>query len=48
MIEAVDPRAIVQLEGLRKLKNPVPSSEIEPASFRLVAFPISGAIFSEK
>jgi hypothetical protein len=33
----VDPRAIVQLEGLCQLKNPVISSGIEPAMFRLVA-----------
>jgi hypothetical protein len=29
--------AIVQLEGLGKLKNPMTSSGIEPATFRLVA-----------
>jgi hypothetical protein len=33
----VDPRAIVRLKGLGKLKNPMTSSVIEPASFRLVA-----------
>jgi hypothetical protein len=27
----------VQLRGLRQLKNPVTSSEIEPATFRLVS-----------
>jgi hypothetical protein len=32
----VDPRAIVRLEGLGQLKNPV-TSGIEPATFRLVA-----------
>jgi hypothetical protein len=33
----VDPRAIVRLEGLGQLKNPVVSSGIEFATFRLVA-----------
>jgi hypothetical protein len=33
----VDPRVIVRLEGLDKLKNPVSSSGIEPVTFRLVA-----------
>jgi hypothetical protein len=33
----VDPRAIVRLEGLGKLKNPVTSSGTEPATSRLVA-----------
>jgi hypothetical protein len=33
----VDPRVIVQLEGLDELKNQVTSSGIEPATFRLVA-----------
>jgi hypothetical protein len=33
----VDPRAIVRLEGLGQLKNPMTSSGIEPASFQLVA-----------
>jgi hypothetical protein len=33
----VDPRAIVRLDGLAQLKNPMISSEIEPAIFRLVA-----------
>jgi hypothetical protein len=32
----VDPRAIVGLEGLGKLKNPLTSSEIEPLTFRFV------------
>jgi hypothetical protein len=32
----VDPRAIIQLEGLGQLKNPMTSSGIEPATFRLV------------
>jgi hypothetical protein len=32
------PRAIVRLEGIGQLKNPMTSSGIEPATFRLVAF----------
>jgi hypothetical protein len=35
----VDPRAIVRLEGLGQLNNPVTSLGIEPATFRLVAVP---------
>jgi hypothetical protein len=33
----VEPRAIVRLEGIGKLKNPITSSGNEPATFRLVA-----------
>jgi hypothetical protein len=33
----VDPRAIVRLKALGQLKNPITLSEIEPATFRLVA-----------
>jgi hypothetical protein len=33
----VDPRAIVRLEGLDKLKNPVTSSGMKPATSRLVS-----------
>jgi hypothetical protein len=32
----VDPRAIVQLEGLDQLKNPMASSGIEPMTFQLI------------
>jgi hypothetical protein len=35
----VDRRAIVRLEGLGQLKNPITSSGIEPAALRLVAQP---------
>jgi hypothetical protein len=35
--DRVDPRATVRLEGLRQLKNPMSSSEIESATFRLIA-----------
>jgi hypothetical protein len=38
MLEAEpDPRAIVRLEGLGQLNNPMTSSEMEPAISRLVA-----------
>jgi hypothetical protein len=33
----VDPRAIVRLEGVDKLKKKSTSSGLEPATFRLVA-----------
>jgi hypothetical protein len=33
----MDPRVIVQLEGLGQLKNAMTSSGIEPATFQLVA-----------
>jgi hypothetical protein len=33
----IDPRATVRLEGLRQLKNPTAPSEIEPATFQIVA-----------
>jgi hypothetical protein len=33
-----DPRAIVRLEGLHQLKNPMTSSGMETATFRLVAW----------
>jgi hypothetical protein len=33
----VDLRAIVWLEGLNQLKNPMTTSEIEPPTFRLAA-----------
>jgi hypothetical protein len=33
----VDPRAVVQLEELDQVKNPVTSSGIEPATFGLVS-----------
>jgi hypothetical protein len=32
----VDPRAIVRLEGLHQMKNPMTSSKIEPANFLLL------------
>jgi hypothetical protein len=34
----VDPWATVRLQGLGQLKNPIDSSRIEPATFRLVAW----------
>jgi hypothetical protein len=34
----VDPRAIVRQEGLGKMKNPIISSGIESAKFRLVTY----------
>jgi hypothetical protein len=34
---SVELGAIVRMEGLGQLKNPMTSSEIEPATFRLVA-----------
>jgi hypothetical protein len=34
----VDPKAIVQLEGLGQLKNPMTSLGIKPATFKLVAW----------
>jgi hypothetical protein len=34
----VDPRATARLEGLGPMKNPMTSSRIEPATFRLVAW----------
>jgi hypothetical protein len=37
MLQAVNPRAIVRLEGLGKLKTPMISSEFEPVTFLLVA-----------
>jgi hypothetical protein len=37
VVSWVDPRAIVRLEKLDQLKNPMTSSGIEPATFRLVA-----------
>jgi hypothetical protein len=36
-----DPRAIVRLEWLGHLKNPMTSLEVEPATFRLVAASIN-------
>jgi hypothetical protein len=33
----VDPRAILQPEGVGKLKNPVTSAEIEPTTFQFVS-----------
>jgi hypothetical protein len=35
--DLVDPQAIVRLEGLGQLKNPMTSSGIKPATFRPVA-----------
>jgi hypothetical protein len=37
-IVAVDPRAVVRLEGLGQLKSPVISLGIEPQTFLLVAW----------
>jgi hypothetical protein len=34
------PRAIVRLEGLGQFKNPMTLSGFEPATFRLVAYPL--------
>jgi hypothetical protein len=36
--DKVDPGAIVRLEGLGQLKNPMTSSGIKPATFWLVAY----------
>jgi hypothetical protein len=36
LLETVDPRAIVRLEGLGQLKYPITSSGIEPATFWFV------------
>jgi hypothetical protein len=36
LIEAVNPKTIVQLQQLGQLKNPMTSTGIEPATFRLV------------
>jgi hypothetical protein len=43
----VDPMIIVQLEGLSKLKTPVTSMEIEPATFRLRAYATAFSLFIE-
>jgi hypothetical protein len=37
VIGLVDPKVLVQLEGLGQLKNPMTSSGIETATFRLEA-----------
>jgi hypothetical protein len=36
----VDPRAIVRLEELGQLKNPMTSSGVEPMTFQLVALSV--------
>jgi hypothetical protein len=41
VIACIDPRAIVRLEGLGQLKDPVTSLGIEPTTFRLVAYSAS-------
>jgi hypothetical protein len=37
LLDAEYPRAVVQLEGLGKLKNPMTSSGIESKAFQLVS-----------
>jgi hypothetical protein len=41
----VDSKAIVKLEGLGKFKNPVTSSGLEPATFRLVAYYLNQPLY---
>jgi hypothetical protein len=43
----LDPGAIVQLEGLSKLKNPMTLSEIEPAIFWVITLCLNKLLYRE-
>jgi hypothetical protein len=45
VIGCVDPRTILRLERLGQLKNPMTSSEVEPATFRLVAYCLNQLLY---
>jgi hypothetical protein len=42
---SIDPGAIMRLEGLGQLKNPMTSSEIEPETFRLVSYYLNQVLY---